>query len=335
MAGDELMACDLSLSEDQRQILDAASAMLETSYPVARRRERRGDDLGELAAFGLYGIALPQDGEAGYSVVEEALLHVLLGRHTISTGALAASLAARLAAGAGRSDIADGIAAGSIGACAAIASNDTALLVERGEATVALLFAGRELALLDLSGVATRQVEALGHGIALQRIATGDAAQIARSGAETLADTADLLISAQLLGIAEAVRDLTVAYANMRQQFGQPIGGFQAIKHHCANMTVLAEMASAQLDMAAIALRDGRADASFQVAALRRLATKAATFNTRMAVQVHGGIGFSAEVDVHHYLKQMHVLTRLGEAADLLPMAAPLAPHEAITGGNR
>ncbi|MBX3529090.1 MAG: hypothetical protein KF849_00675 [Rhizobiaceae bacterium] len=329
------MTCDLNLNEDQRQILGAASVMLEASYPVARRRQRRPDDLAELAAFGAFGLALPQDGgEAGYSVVEEALLHVLLGRHVVSTGALAASLAARLAANTGRSDLADGIVAGTTGVCAAIAAKDSALLVERGEASFALLFDGRELALLDMDGIDARPVESLGHGIPLQRIASGEAREIARSADDELADTADLLISAQLLGVAEAARDLTVAYANMRQQFGQPIGGFQAIKHHCANMAVGAEMASAQLDMAAIALRDRRADASFQVAALRHLAEKAAIFNTRTAVQVHGGIGFSAEADVHHYLKQAHLLSRLGAGAGLLAMPAPLAPHEALIRGE-
>jgi alkylation response protein AidB-like acyl-CoA dehydrogenase len=327
------MACDLNLSEDQRQILASAGAMLEASYPVSRRRERKPDNLGELAAFGLFGIALPQDGgEPGYSVVEEALLHVLLGRHVVSAGALAASLAARLASGAGRSDIADGIVAGTTGVCAAIASRGSALLVERGDASLALLFDGRRLTLLDIGGVATQPVESLGHGIPLQRI--GKVREIARSGDDGLADNADLLISAQLLGVAEAARDLTVAYANMRQQFGQPIGGFQAIKHHCADMAVAAEMASAQLDMAAIALRDGRADAPFQVAALRHLAEKAAIFNTRTAVQVHGGIGFSAEADVHHYLKQAHLLSRLGAGADLLAMPAPLAPHAAMNRGD-
>lgn len=338
MAEDKVMACDLNLDEDQRQILAAAGAMLAASYPVARRRDRKADDLAELAGFGLFGLALPQDGgEAGYSVVEEALLHVLLGRHLVSTGALAAALAARMAAGAGRKDIADAIVAGEAGVCAGVtsgASSGSALLVERGAASLALLFDGRAMALLDIGGADMQPVESLGHGIPLQRIAAGGVEVIARSADDGLADTADLLVSAQLLGVAEAVRDLTVAYAAMRQQFGQPIGGFQAVKHHCANMAVAAEMASAQLDMAAIALRDGRADAAFQVAALRHLAQDAATFNARTAVQVHGGIGFSAEADVHHYLKQAHLLSRLGAGADLLAMPAPLAPHAAMNRGD-
>jgi len=329
------MTCDLNLNEEQRQILDAAGTMLEASYPVSRRREGKADDLSGIAAFGVFALALPQDdGKAGYSVVEEALLHVLLGRHVVSTGAVAASLAVRLAAQPGTNDIAESIAAGTTGVCVALAVQDSALLVERGEARLALLFDGRELALVDIAGLDARPVEALGHGLPLQRIATSSAGVVARPADGTVTDTADLLISAQLLGIAEATRDLSVAYAGIRRQFGQPIGGFQAIKHHCANMAVGAEMASAQLDMAAIAFRDGRDDAPFQIAALRHLAGEAALFNSRMAVQVHGGIGFSAEADVHHYLKQTHLLSRLGVGADLLSMPAPLAPHVAMHWGG-
>ncbi len=139
---------------------------------------------------------------------------------------------------------------------------------------------------------------------------------------------ADLLVSAQLLGMAEAARDLSVDHAQTRHQFGKPIGAFQAIKHHCADMAVDAEMLSAQLDMAAIAVRDGRDDAAFQAAALRRLAPRVALFNTRTAIQVHGGIGFSAEADIHHYLKQAHVLSRLGGPAPMLDLPAALSPHQ-------
>ena len=122
---------------------------------------------------------------------------------------------------------------------------------------------------------------------------------------------------------------LLFAYAGMRQQFGKPIGAFQAIKHHAADMAIGAEMVSAQLDMAAIALADGRPDALFQIAALRRLAPVAALANARACIQIHGGIGFSAEADAHHFIKHAHLLSRLGAAPSMLDPDAPMAPlHE-------
>ncbi len=325
------MTCDLDLSADQRQILEAAAAMLETHYPVSRRRSGHADDLRELAAFGAFALAMPDAvGGAGFSLVEETLLHVLFGRHLVSPRALAAAVGSRLAASSGDLGLAAAIVAGDAGVCAGVPARGGMLLVDRASARLALVFGDRELTLLDIGKAAGEPATGLGKSVAIERLAGGAGRVRAQTREGAVLDLADLLVSAQLLGIAEAVRDLAVSYAQVRRQFGQPIGGFQAIKHHCANMAIAAEMVSAQLDMAAIAARDGRADAAFQVAALRHLAPAAALGNARTAVQVHGGIGFSAEADVHHYLKQAHVLSRFGRPADLLSLPAPLAPHTSL-----
>lgn len=321
------MTCDLNPGEEQRQIVDAAAAMLRTHYPVARRRGGQPDSLTEVAAFGTFGLSLPEsDGGAGFSLIEEALVHVLFGHHLVSPGSLAMAVGERLARETGQGELADRIVAGEATICAGIPSGDTMLLVERGDAGLALVFGKRELALAEINVDSLRQEPGLGHGAALHRMPRGGI-EIARSADDRLLAIADLLVSAQLLGIAEAARDLAVSYAQVRQQFGQPIGGFQAVKHHCANMAISAEMLSCQLDIAAIALRDGREDAAFQVAALRRLAPVAALANARLSIQIHGGIGFSAEADAHHYVKHAHLLSRLGTAADILDLPAPLAPH--------
>jgi alkylation response protein AidB-like acyl-CoA dehydrogenase len=138
--------------------------------------------------------------------------------------------------------------------------------------------------------------------------------------------TGDLLVSAQLLGVATAARDLAVAYAKVRTQFGRPIGGFQAVKHHCANMAVAVEKLSALLDMAAIAVRDGCDDAAFQTAALARLVPRIALANARLCIQIHGGIGFSAEASPQLYLKHAHLLRHLLTGGRILDHDATLAP---------
>ncbi len=307
------MTCDLNRSADQRQILDAAAAMLEARYPLARLRERQPDDLGEIAGFGAFALALPEeDGGAGFSVVEEMLLHVALGRHVVSTRALATALAPRLGGAPGEE------------ACAAIPDGETLLLLDSGEAGLAVVFDGRRLELI--AAPAGEAVEGLGHSVALRRVARAGVTVLGAAGPDVLA-IADLLISAQLLGLAEAARDLTVAYVQVRQQFGRPIGAFQAIKHRCADMAIAAEVLSAQLDMAAVALRDGWAEAGFQLAALRLLAPQLAFDNTRACIQLHGGIGFSDEADAHHFLKQVHLLARLGRGEGILDLRSPMAPH--------
>ncbi|GKY89965.1 acyl-CoA dehydrogenase family protein [Sinisalibacter aestuarii] len=315
------MTCDLNRTEDQRQILDAAEAMLQAAYPVSRLQDGGPDDLAEIAAFGAYALALPEErGGTGFSLVEEALLHSLFGRALISTNALAAALAARLAP----DEIADAIIDGSMSVCCALPNRGRAMLIDGAAAELALIFDGDTLRLARIADTAQTPADGLGHGLAISF--TDPVHEIAASDAAQPRATADVLISAQLLGGAEAARDLAVDYAMVRQQFGKPIGAFQAIKHHCANMAIGAEMVSAQLDMAAIALRDGRADAAFQAAALRRLAGRVALDNARICIQVHGGIGFSAEAPAHHYVKRAHLLRRLGQAPDFLALAAALPP---------
>lgn len=301
------MSFDLTPGDDLRQILDAAQAMLDSHYPVARLQEGMGgDDLGPLEDFGAFALGLPEDaGGAGFSIVEEAHLHVALGRHLVGPGALASAIARRLDAG--------------VTACIGVASNGTWTLVDPEGADHAVIRVDGGFGLSPVTDPKT--TAPLGAGLPV--------AKMARTGTNRPvdADLARLLAAAQLLGVATGARDLAVDYAKIREQFGQPIGTFQAIKHHAANMTLGIEMVSALLDMAAIALCDGHPDAGFQVAALTRLAPRVALENARTGIQIHGGIGFSAEANAHLFLKQAHVLAQFIGPADLLSLPAPLAPY--------
>lgn len=322
------MAFDLNRNEDQRQILDAVGGALGESYPVSRLRAEGHDDLGSIAALGVFGLALPENaGGVGQTAVEEMLVHNLLGRHVISTRALATCLGARLAAESGLVELARGMVSGARSACVAIPVRDGTMLVDAGDADLVLVFEADGLALSSIQNVPSEELTGLGNGLPTRLCRLDSENSIARVTGGALRTVADLLISAQLLGVAEAVRDLAVSYAKVRQQFGRPIGAFQATKHHCANMAVSCEVLSAQLDMAAIALRDGRVDAEFQVATLARLAPRLALENARTCIQIHGGMGFSAEADAHHYLKRAHVLRQLLGRTALLDLPAPLAPY--------
>ncbi|WP_163025836.1 acyl-CoA dehydrogenase family protein [Chachezhania antarctica] len=324
------MSFDLTPTDDLRQILDAAQTMLDTHYPVARlRTDGQTDPMEPLAEFGTFLLALPEDaGGAGFSVVEEALLHVSFGRHLVSPSALAMAIAARIALDAGRDDLAAGIGGGQITVCTAIAAPDGPLLCEPAGTTYALVVADDGLTLRPLDGATQAPVTSMGHGRSMTRLtALPDPSTDLRAKVET-ARLHTLLCAAQLLGIATGARDLAVDYAMTREQFGRPIGSFQAIKHHCADMAIGVEMLSAQLDMAAIAARDGADDAAFQIAALACLAPRIALENARTGIQIHGGIGFSAEADAQLYLKQAHVLRHCLLAGDLLSLPAPMAPFE-------
>jgi alkylation response protein AidB-like acyl-CoA dehydrogenase len=133
-------------------------------------------------------------------------------------------------------------------------------------------------------------------------LATGSAASaliayLLQRGAAALACDA--------VGGAEQAMDLAVAYAKVRRQFGRQIGSFQAVKHHCANMAVRVRNSRIAVDAAA------RDISSLKVGDLSRWAHIAKAYATEAyvqvagdAVQVHGGIGFTWEHDIHLYLKR-------------------------------
>jgi alkylation response protein AidB-like acyl-CoA dehydrogenase len=109
---------------------------------------------------------------------------------------------------------------------------------------------------------------------------------------------------------------MAVAYAGVREQFGRPIGTFQAIKHHCANMVVAARCARDQTNFAAVAFDDERPDAALQVECALLVAGSAALDNAGKNIQIHGGMGFSDEADPHLFLKRAQLLLALAGGLD-------------------
>ncbi|RSS56086.1 acyl-CoA dehydrogenase family protein [Streptomyces sp. WAC06614] len=107
-----------------------------------------------------------------------------------------------------------------------------------------------------------------------------------------------LLTAALQVGSALRTTELAVEHAGRREQFGRPIGSFQAVKHLCAQMLVRAELARTALYAAAVT-----GDAA-ETAGAKLLADEAAVRNARDCLQVHGGMGFTWEADVHLHLKR-------------------------------
>jgi alkylation response protein AidB-like acyl-CoA dehydrogenase len=110
--------------------------------------------------------------------------------------------------------------------------------------------------------------------------------------------------AAEMLGAARRCMEMSVEYAKVRQQFGQPIGMFQAIKHMCADMLLEVENAHAAVYYAAWALDAGSPDAALAASAAKAYVGEAARKVCGSAIQVHGGIGFTWEYDLHLYFKR-------------------------------
>jgi 3-oxochol-4-en-24-oyl-CoA dehydrogenase len=132
---------------------------------------------------------------------------------------------------------------------------------------------------------------------------------------------ASTLLSAEAVGVARWATDTAAAYAKIREQFGRPIGQFQAIKHKCAEMFARTERATAAVWDAARAIDEGiekpQSAAEFAAAAAATLAPAAAQSCAQDCIQVHGGIGFTWEHDTNvYYRRALGIVAAFGRAAD-------------------
>jgi alkylation response protein AidB-like acyl-CoA dehydrogenase len=118
-----------------------------------------------------------------------------------------------------------------------------------------------------------------------------------------LTDRAAVAVACDSLGVADAMLSATVDYVKVRQQFGRPIGSFQAVKHACADMLVKTSVARQLVNTAVTQLADGD-DASVAVSMAKSYACDTAVDVVGKAMQLHGGIGYTWESGVHAYLKR-------------------------------
>jgi alkylation response protein AidB-like acyl-CoA dehydrogenase len=127
---------------------------------------------------------------------------------------------------------------------------------------------------------------------------------------ERTLDLAAIALAAEQVGGAQRCLDLSVAHAKSRIQFGRPIGSFQAIQHKCADMMVAVEAARSGVYWAACVASDGGADLPVAASLAKCTASEAFFRCAAESLQIHGGVGFTWEYDVHLYLKR----ARAGES---------------------
>jgi alkylation response protein AidB-like acyl-CoA dehydrogenase len=134
--------------------------------------------------------------------------------------------------------------------------------------------------------------------------------------ADAVLDRAAAAVCAEMLGAADVVLSMTVQYAKDRVQFGRPIGSFQAVKHRCADMLVDVEGMRSSAYYAAWAVGAGDPEASAAASAAKVWCSDAARRVMASGLQVHGGIGFTWEHDLHLYLKRSQLdQVSFGDAA--------------------
>src|SRR3954452_21983003 len=139
----------------------------------------------------------------------------------------------------------------------------------------------------------------------------GVSATILTGARVTLRDLARVVLSAEGVGVARGATEMAAEYAKVREQFGRVIATFQAVKHHCANMAVATEMATAVTWDAARAASVGGDQRALTAAVAATLAGQAAYVCATLNQQVHGGIGMTWEHDAHLFLRRATVLRAL------------------------
>jgi alkylation response protein AidB-like acyl-CoA dehydrogenase len=117
-------------------------------------------------------------------------------------------------------------------------------------------------------------------------------------------DRALAALACEQVGGAQAALEMTVEYVNMRQQFGRPIGSFQAIKHRCADLLVEVESARSAAAYASPAVAAGADDASVAASIAKVYCSQAYFHAAAECIQMHGGIGFTWEHPAHLYFKR-------------------------------
>jgi len=286
----------------------------------------------ELSELGWTGLHLPEEhGGQGFGLPELAVVIEELG-HAVAPGPFLPTVWASavieatgdVAQKRGRLPaLADGSAVGAVGlggslsrAAAGSIEGSAGLVLGAGLADVLLLRVGDDLVLVDRDQagvtIAARsnidpsrrvaEVSCAGVQVDAGSVLTGAYAVALRIG-RTLA-------AAEASGGAHACSEMATEYAKVRKQFGRPIGTFQAVKHHCANMLVDAEQATAAAwDAARAEVEGGQAELASAVAA--SLALPAFAQCCQLNVQVHGGIGYTWEHDAHLYVRRSGALSAI------------------------
>ncbi|MEU9999491.1 acyl-CoA dehydrogenase family protein [Streptomyces sp. NPDC050848] len=303
-------------TEEQRDFARSLDAMLTAAdTPTAIRAWSTGDHgpgralWSRLAEAGVFALPIPEQYEGvGPLPVELTTAFVELGRHgvpgpvveTVAASALLTELAGSGGAGPAKR-LLPGLATGET--LATLAHDSQGLALDADVADLVLVVRGDELWLaaghqgVRASADPARRLARPSPGGEL--LAAGPA--VREAGARA-GEWAMLATAAQALGVGLTLLDRTVAYAEQRRQFGAPIGSFQAVKHRLADTLIALEFARPLLFGAAVTFR------STDLAAAKVAAGEAAYTAARTALQIHGAVGYTEELDLSLWLRKARPL---------------------------
>ncbi|TDC69918.1 acyl-CoA dehydrogenase [Actinomadura sp. GC306] len=324
----------IAITEEHRELARTVRSFLRDQDARAANRALLEADKEEPPAFwadfaglGLLGLHLPEEhGGGGAGLQELVVVAEELGRAAAPGPALPTMTASAVIAASGddelRARLLPGLASGetvaavgldgSVTVAGGTASGDAGVVLGGGLAELLVLAAGDDMVVVraDAAGVTVdvpgnldpsrRSARVSLDGTPVEAVLAG-----ARGHATAVART---LAAAEAVGGALECVETSTEYAKVRRQFGRPIATFQAVKHHCANMLVAAELGTAAVWDAARAASAPADQFELAAAVAAALAIPAFTGNAGLNIQVHGGIGFTWEHDAHLLLRRAATL---------------------------
>ncbi len=328
----------IAIIDHHRALADAAADLLRKRDTRSGARalleapaETRPDVWGELASLGWLGLHVPEEyGGSGYGLEELVVVVEELGR-ALAPGpfvptVLASALLVATADDVVNKTLLPGLVDGTRTAAVALdadvdvregaATGSASAVFGGGLADLLVIGTGDDIAVVDVAtgGVEVTVPPNLDPTRRSARVTLDGASATVLAGARpALVDLARLILSAEAVGIARECTARAADYAKIRQQFGRPIATFQAVKHHCANMLVATELATAAVWDAARAAAAADEQRSLAAAVAATLAGPAAYQCANLNIQVHGGIGMTWEHDAHLYLRRATTLNALLE----------------------
>jgi alkylation response protein AidB-like acyl-CoA dehydrogenase len=341
------------LSESQEFLKNSAREFFAGECPSAETRRLMETETAYDAALwskltdqGYPGIIFPQECDGvGLGKVELMLLMEEAGRALLpgpffSTVVLAGSILDAVATPADKKKYLAPICRGEVRATAAVLEasaswnlRDMQLSVTNGKLDGEKLFVP-DAAIADFIAVVARNgvfvVDRKAHGLKISPMASMDltrklyAVEFSNTPAEEIGGTTELpraldiataALAAEIVGGMQRTLEITVEYAKTRKQFSKPIGMFQAVQHQCADMYLETESSRSAVYYAGWALEENAPDAATAVSIAKMYASDAGRTVGNRAIQIHGGMGFTWENDLHLYYRRAKASeTALGDA---------------------
>lgn len=325
-----------ALTDEQLALRDAVHDLLERECPPEVVRAAWSNATGRadgrwrlLAEMGVLGVIAPEaDGGLGLTAVDLVPLLEATGRAALPEPVVeTAAVAVPLLHDAGRSPDVQRVAAGHAVVAAAFgpsssgpsSSGPSPLVPYADSADLIVLAHGAELHAVEPTAVTLVARRSVDGSRRLFEVEWQPGAATLVGEGTVVADAFDrgaLGTAAQLIGIAQHLLDVTVEYAKQREQFGVPIGSFQAVKHHLADAALELEFARPLVYRAAYSVAYGDPERAVHVSMAKARASDAALLAARVGLQVHGAIGYTTEYDLHLWMKRAWALAASwGDAA--------------------